>query len=376
MKIAQVVSTFPPYKGGMGNVAFHYSLELSKRGHAVDVCTPRHRQSELHNFRMRGLSPWLKIGNGSLIPQLLWQLRSYDVVHLHYPFFGGDVFVALARRLGIIKRLVITYHMDVVGRGALGTYFKWHSRHILPWVLTSAERIIITSNDYAEAGTLAPLFNRWPTKFTEVPLGANVAIFHPQPRDQDLLKRCALPADQPIILFVAALDQAHYFKGLHLLLPALRRLRQPATLLIVGRGELKAQYEAQARELGVANQVRFVGYVSDFDLARYYNLADVFILPSTDKSEAFGLVYVEAMACGKPAVGPRLPGVRTVIDDGITGLLIDPGNQDDIVRALDQLMLDPALRQQMGIAGLAKVQQQYTWPHIAERLEKIYKEVI
>lgn len=376
MKIAQVVSTFPPYKGGMGNVAFHYSLELAKRGHTVDVCTPRQHQAELHNFRVRGLSPWLQIGNGSLLPQLFWKLRRYDIVHLHYPFFGGDVFVALARRFGIIKRLIITYHMDIVGQGILGTYCRWHSRHILPWVLASADKVVVTSRDYAESGMLAPFINRWPDKFIDIPLGANVAIFHPQPRDSALVSQWVLPSDQPVILFVAALDPAHYFKGLHLLLPVLRRLNQPATLLVVGRGALRPQYEAQARELGITDQIRFVGYVSDFDLARYYNLADVFILPSTDISEAFGLVYVEAMACGKPVIGPRFPGVRTVIDDGINGLLIDPGNEDDVVRALDELLTDPALRQHMGQAGLAKVRQQYTWPLVAERLEDVYKKLL
>ena len=201
-------------------------------------------------------------------------------VYLVYPFFGGDVFVALARRLGIIKRLVITYHMDVVGRGTLGAYFRWHSRYLLPWVLASADRIIVTSKDYAESGLLSPLVRRWPDTFIDVPLGANVAIFRPHPRDSALVQQWQLPAEQPVVLFVAALDQAHYFKGLHLLLPALRRLCQPATLLVVGRGELKPQYEAQAHDLGIADQVRFVGYVSDFDLAKYYNLADIFILPS------------------------------------------------------------------------------------------------
>lgn len=378
MKIAQVVSTFPPYKGGMGNVAFHYSLELSKRGHVVDVCTPRHRrqQAELHTFRVRGLSAWWQVGNGSLMPQLLWKLRGYDVVHLHYPFFGSDVFVALARRLGLIRRLVVTYHMDIVGRGLLGWYCRWHNRYLLPWVIASADRVIVTSRDYATAGILAPLVRRRPEAFIDIPLGANVAIFHPQPPDEPLISTLALPPGQPVLLFVAALDAAHYFKGLHLLLPALRRLRHPATLLVVGRGPLRAQYETQARALGVADHVRFVGYVSDFDLARYYNLADVFVLPSVDTSEAFGLVYVEAMACAKPVIGPRLPGVRTVIDDGVTGLLVDPGNEDDIVQALDSLLADPAYRQRLGAAGLAKVQQRYTWPLVAERVEEVYRVIM
>ncbi len=377
MKVAQVVSTFPPYKGGMGNVAFHYSLELSKLGHDVTVYTPRRKRAEMkmHNFTIAGLSPLLSLGNASVLIQLLWRLNQFDVVHLHYPFFGSDVLVALAKRLWARKvKLVITYEMDVVGEGGWRSqYFAWHKKYLMPWVLSSADKIIVTSYDYAQSGDVADFLANNEALFTEIPLGANVKIFHPRPERSELRQQYGIGPDEPIMLFVAALDQAHYFKGLHLLLEAMGSLAQPAHLLVVGRGPLQQQYQKLANQYGISDRVHFVGYVSDFDLADYYNLCDVFVLPSTDKSEAFGLVYVEAMACAKPVIGSRLAGVRTVIDDGTTGFLIDPGNVADLRTKIEMILTDQQQAAQLGQAGLEKVQQHYTWRGVVEQIDQLYR---
>lgn len=379
MRIAQVVSTFPPYKGGMGTVAFHYSLELGKRGHEVTVVTPHYkrRQMTFHNFKLLGLRAILRFGNAAFCPQFLWKLCGYDLVHLHYPFFGGDVFVALARRIGCIQRLVITYHMDVVGgTGLKSRYFAWHTRHLMPWVLASADRVIVTSRDYAESGVIAPLLTRYPQRFVEVPLGAKASIFKPLPKNAALVRRYHLTPTDTVLLFVATLDRPHYFKGLHLLLDSLKSLPAATHLIVVGRGEMQGYYAGLARQLGLERRVHFAGYVSDFDLAEYYNLCDIFVLPSTDKSEAFGLVYVEAMSCGKPVVGSRLPGVRTVIDDTVNGRLITPGSVAELTAALSDLLVHPELRVAYGAAGLEKVQSRYTWKQVVSELEVVYRDVM
>ena len=97
--------------------------------------------------------------------------------------------------------------------------------------------------------------------------------------------------------------------------------------MVGGDGEWRTEYEAQARA-SLGDRVRFVGDVADETLPDYYRAADALALPSIDRTEAFGLVLLEALACGTPVVASRLPGVRTLVDDGRTGFLVDPGDLD------------------------------------------------
>lgn len=376
MTIAQIVSTFPPYKGGMGNVAFHYSLELSKLGYGVTVLTPHYqgRTNQFLNFKIKSLKRFCHWGNAACLPQLVWQALPYDVVHLHYPFFGGEVPIYFFKKLWPKKKLVITYHMDVVGRGFLGKFFSWHAKHILPKVIAVADKVLVSSLDYARTSLIADLVEKNPEKFVEIPFGANTKIFYPREKKIELLKKYGWKTEETILLFVAALDRAHYFKGLDHLLATMQNLPTSTKLLVVGRGDLKEYYQTQARELGVAQRVIFVGYINDFDLGDYYNLADIFVLPSVDRSEAFGLVYVEAMACAKPVVAVNLPGVRTVVDDGRTGFLIEPNNLEQLGQRLLELINNPAERQAMGQAGFTKAQEKYCWSvTVNNQLVKVYE---
>lgn len=375
MKIAQVVCAFPPYRGGMGNVAHHYSLELANLGHEVTVFTPHYkdREAQMENFKIKSLVPWLSYGLGAWLPQLFWQLRGFDIVHLHYPFFGGALPVyCLKRYLPKETKLVLTYHLDVVGRGLLGKYFSWHTKHLMPRMIKIADKIIVTSRDYAENSNLAPFIKSMPEKFVEIPLGTDANIFHPLARDQELMAKYQIKPEEKIILFVAALDRMHYFKGLNLLLEAMTKIKSQARLIVVGKGDMKEGYEAKAKELGIGNKVNFAGYVGGNDLPKYYNLADVFVMPSVDKSEAFGIVYTEAMACQKPVIAANLPGVRTVVEDNKTGYLITPGDLDGLVSRIEKILGDKELASKFGQAGLAKVRSEYTWAGIAKKIEEVY----
>jgi len=379
MKIAEVVSTFPPYHGGMGNVAFHYSRQLAELGHQVAVFTVKTGVAERDDprFRVCRLIPWLRYGNAGLAPQLLWKLRDFEVIHLHYPFFGGDIFPALIRRLATSKktRLIITYHMDVIGAGWAARYLAWHTKYLLPWVLSSADRVFVNSEDYARSGDLQDLFERRPDLFQVVPLGVDLTKYYPSPKNQLLIAKHQIEPREKILLFVAALDSAHGFKGLPQLLQALRRLDSHVRLLVIGDGDRRSTYEQSARDLGIKQRVEFLGRVDDDQLLQYYNLCDLFVLPSTDKTEAFGLVFLEAMACGKPVVGPRLAGVRTVIDDGRTGFLVEPGDIDDLTDKLKAILENDALAAEFGQAGLRKAREKYSWPTIVGQISQVLHEL-
>ncbi|MFA6534245.1 MAG: glycosyltransferase, partial [Patescibacteria group bacterium] len=272
MKIAQVVCTFPPYKGGMGNTAYHYSLELAKLGHAVTVFTPhfKDRLVNFQNFTIRGVAPWLSYGLGAWSPRLAWELSDFDIIQLHYPFFGGALPLWWLKKIKPRKtKLVLLYQMDVLGQGIWRRVFNWHAKYLMPGIIRAADKIIITSRDYAASSRLAPWLSIFPDKFVEIPLGVDTAVFQPTPPDSELIKKYQLKPGEKVILFTAALDTAHYFKGLDILLAATATLKNPARLVVVGKGDLKDFYERRAEELGLKDRVTFAGYLSDRDLARH-----------------------------------------------------------------------------------------------------------
>ena len=134
--IAIVVSTFPPYRGGMGNVAMKQALGLAKRGFNVTVATPGKNNlpdDSTWPFKVRRLKPLISYGNASFLPQLKSYLLDFDCVVLHYPFFGGVESICLTAKP--FPPLFVYYHMDALGRGVFRTIFNIHQRFFLPKII-------------------------------------------------------------------------------------------------------------------------------------------------------------------------------------------------------------------------------------------------
>jgi glycosyltransferase involved in cell wall biosynthesis len=185
-----------------------------------------------------------------------------------------------------------------------------------------------------------------------------------------------IPADAPLVLFVGVLDRAHHFKGAGNLIRAFAALKnRDAMLMLVGDGDLKEQFMQQAAGLGIAERTRFVGKVSNSDLPDYYAAADLAVLPSSPP-ESFGMVLIEAMACGKPVIASNLPGVRAVVSNNVDGLLLQPGNIPELTDKIDQLLRDPERRREMGMRGRQKVEAKYAWSVIIPNLTQVYEEVV
>ncbi len=372
MRIAHLVCSFLPYQGGMGNSCFSQVKELALKGHEVVVFTPLYKKESQFNypFKVIKIKPIIKYGNAAFLPQIYQYLKDFDVIHLHYPFFGVAEFIKFSK-----KPIVLQYHMDVVGRGLFKSFFNFHTKFILPKIIERADLIICSSVDYIKHSNIANLYKGNPKKFIEIPFGVDLNIFMPQNKDISLLEKYNLSAEEKIILFVGGLDKAHYFKGVENLIKSFSRVNSEysgVSLLIIGEGDLKPYYIKLAKDLGILNKVIFAGKVSNHDLPSYYNLSDIFVLPSVDKSEAFGIVLLEAMACARPAIASDLPGVRTVVDDKKTGLLVKPGNTNDLTEKLKYLLENNEERQKFGLAARKKVEEVYNWEKIIEQLEKIY----
>jgi len=376
MRIAQVTAVFPPYKGGIGQVAYHYARELTRIGELVTVLTPDYGEgSGNFSFEVKYLRPWFKWGRAGFCPQVFRKLLLFDVVQLHYPAFGLAEIVWLAK-LFFPKRftLVVFYHHDVVDSGILGLFFAWYTKHFLPRLIRVADKVLVSSFDYADHSDVTPWKQIYSYKFDEIPFGVTER-FVPANKQQDILETYSIDADSKIILFVGGLDRNHYFKGADKLIKACHDLTfDNWHLLLVGGGDLVPELKSLVYARGLDHKITFAGFVGDDRLPQFYQTADVFVLPSTDRSEAFGIVLVEAMACGVPVIASNLPGVRSVLIHGETGLLTPPKDIDRLREAIGRILTDENLRLRLGKAARARALKLYQWQVIGEQLLKIYNQ--
>lgn len=366
MKIAHIVCVYPPYGGGIGVACRRQVESLAKQGHQVTVFTPKYNANQKNNtsknLEIKRIKPFFKFGNAAILLKLFGKLKEYDLIQLHLPFIGSTFIVWLWKKIfGVKKELVVFYHMDLVGSGFKGFLFKVYSSIFLPLILKLADKIIVASEDYIENSDIAKFYHKNKQKFLIKPYLIDTVKFYPQERDISLCQKLAIKSEAKTALFVASLDAAHYFKGLTLLLRAWQKLKfSNKKLIVVGKGELLDFYRNLAQDLGIEKEVIFVGYVTDEELVKYYNSADVFVLPSIDKSEAFGLVTLEAQACGVPAVISNLPGVRKVIKEGKTGFVFEVNNVDDLSSKLKVILTDKKLAQDFAQAARARVEDKFS----------------
>lgn len=395
MRIAHIVSTYPPYYGGMGNTVFHMAGGLAARGHDIVVFTPgvygpeeirpaEAAPREMHTPEVQSqidyakrLKPSLRYGNAARLPSLERELKDMDVVHLHYPFFGTANLVRRWKERHPDRPLFITYHMDTRAPGWKGLVFAWYSTYWMPKILRSADCLIASSFDFAESSQASMIFAEAKEKWIELPFGVDSGRFKPRAKPEALFIRHKLRVDVPTFLFVGGMDAAHYFKGVPVLLQALLLLKKAGVdfqAVFIGDGGEREKFELTATGYRLGEQVRFVGHASDEELPYYYNMADLFILPSTTRGEAFGMVLLEAMASGLPVLASDLPGVRTVAEDG--GLVVTPGDPAELADAMLGFLSEDTDREEWGRRVRAVVEEKYQWERIVERLDREYQRYI
>jgi glycosyltransferase involved in cell wall biosynthesis len=379
MRIAHLTATFPPYWGGTGTVAFNQAAGLAARGHDVHVFTGTAggADDDPPGVTVHRLKPVISIGNAPLLPQLA-RLDGFDVVHFHHPFIFGSEAVLAGRLRRKRPALVATYHNRLIGERGRAPVFWLYEETMVRTVMRVADRVCVVSMDHAESvDHLRAWRRRHPERLVEVPNGVDTDAFRPGPVNAELRAEHGIPADATVALFAAALDRAHHFKRLDLVIEALARESAPELhLLVIGGGELLEDYRAQAQGAGVGERVHFTGAQPHGELPRFMHAADFLVL-ATEPPESFGLVYVEAMASGLPVIGTDIPGVRTVVRNGHNGFLVPRGDVPALTRSFERMVeLGPSGREVLGANGRADAEQIYAWPRVVEKLEAVYVDAL
>ena len=288
---------------------------------------------------------------------------------------AGVVFLDPALPLGLVGPRLISAPYVVVLHGAEVTVPGRlpGSRTLLRRVLLGAAGVVAAgSYPAAEAVRAAGR----PLPGLTVPPGVDVERFAPLagPAERAAVRRrFGLPEDAPLVLGVSRLVPR---KGFDVVIDAVARLRTPLSLAIAGAGRDAARLRHRAARAGVAGRVHLLGRVPDANLAALYGCADVFAMCCRDRwggleAEGFGIVFLEAAACGLPAVAGRSGGAHEAVADGETGFVVDPRDAGTVASAIDALLSDPARRRAMGAAARRRAQDGFAYDTLAARLEAL-----
>ncbi len=365
MRVAEVTAVYPPYRAGISHVVHDYAQYLLKSGEEVRVFTPAY--PGLNFSEEVEALPGLIYGKAAVLPQLFGKLKDFDVVHLHYPFYGTALIAALAAKF-FKKRLILTYHMKTRGQGFLGFIFEAHRLLVEPIILALSDAVLVSSIDYANSIDLRH------KNLMDQPFGVDTDLFSPNDHELARKKINLTPLDF-VFIFVGALDDAHYFKGIDLLLEAAAKLPKGESwkIIVVGGGNRLPILQSLAKEFGIFDHFIFAGIVDPVDLPDYYRAADVHLFPSIDRSEAFGLVTLEAASSGLPSLVSALPGVRTLVLHKETGLHVPPGNVEGWSLALQWALTHREKCRELGKNARVRVLQEYSQEVCLARLQRVFK---
>lgn len=369
MRVLHIYKDFYPVLGGIENHLLLLTRELSRLPDMeVEVLvTNTGPRTVVEHFGKVKVTKAARLATIASTPISLALFREagrcpYDLIHLHFPYPIGEM-AALWR--GRARRLVLTYHSDVVRQRVILRLY-----HPLLLRLLSRTDFIIASNpNYIET---SPYLVHFREKCTVIPYGIDVSFFQNQasPEVASQLKASYQP---PFLLFVG---KFRYYKGLHYLIDAMIKVHR-GTLLLIGSGPEEVPLRAQVKRLGLESRVAFLGPVEERLLPSFYHASHVLVLPSCQRAEAFGIVQLEAMACGLPVVSTQLgTGTSYVNRHGITGLVVPPGAPAALAGALNQLLGDEALRQAMGRAGRERVEAEFTKERMVDRVMALYRRVL
>lgn len=357
--------------GGLERYVFELGRALEGEVQFVNIVAQRGARPDVP---MAGETVYARplgsLGGTPVCPGMPWHaLRRhwrapFDIVHLQFP---ADPMAHLASALlpRGVKR-VIGWHSDIVRQQRLLKLY----RPLLDRTLRRADAIIAATPAHVSSSQqLQSVRNT--AKFRIIPYGFDLARFAQRPALADRIRERFAGR---FLLF--ALGRHVYYKGFEFLIRALTSLPD-AALALGGQGPLTPELERIARDAGVAQRVRFVGRIPDQDLPAWYHACDAFCLPSVEPAEAFGIVQVEAMACGKPVVCCELGnGVTWVNRDGETGLVVPPADAAALAAALSRLQQDASLRARLGEAGRRRAFAEFTSAAMAKATLAVYREVL
>ncbi|MFO7690533.1 MAG: glycosyltransferase, partial [Cryobacterium sp.] len=300
-------------------------LAVSDDRSGCDTCCKHIRVVKLP-LLMRPLSTPIAAGFAQAFRRLA---ASSDIIHVHSPWPMGELALLTAR---LRSPVVLTWHFDIVKQRAVAPLY----RPLVAAVLKRCARVICSNPNLAAT---SPYLANCGEKLAVIPFGIETSAWEPRGDEASEVERIRLRNKHPLVLFVGRLV---YYKGVDVLLRAIAQI--DANLALIGTGPLEDELKRLARSLRIEGRVAFLGALPNRDLRLYYNACDVFVLPSVARSEAFGLVLLEAMCAGKPLITTELgTGTSWINQHGQTGLVVPPRDPGALAQAISMIAADRTL---------------------------------
>jgi len=384
LDICLITKMYPPRTGGGATYAYELANALGELGHSVDVYTqsvPWEDGSPTTHpnvtvVRLTKARPLVVVSTlcFSIACRLWGDFAEYDVIHgTLMPASTVAFDPPFLRSLGV--PLVLTSHgtsydeaRSVDPQRPVDYLFRYvfHPINVVLDAVAgrSADRIIAVSDHAREQ--LRDRYRFDEDRLVTIPPGIDTGRFRPMDEQHP-----AVDPSKESILVLSRLDPR---KGIDTAVRAFARLDRPdAELLIAGTGRLESNLKQLATELGVRERVRFLGFVPDEELPVLYSSADLFVLPSD--YEGFGIVFLEAMACGTPVIGTDVGGIPTAVDAGETGYLVPQGGVDELADRMNGLLDDDEQYEEM-VTRAREWGESHDWSEIASRVSQVYTRCI
>lgn len=365
---------FYPFLGGLEARVLDLGKWMVENGSDVMVLTSHEEDTpaseDVDGISVHRSSTWFSLFNGLFCPGILKDLLTldYDIIDVNLPDPVNSVFAYIASVVRG-KPLTVTYHADILKDDWYHKPFTFVFGFLQRLILGRAKVIFSTSPNYAES---SPVLKKYLSKVSIASSFVDPARFHPDVECEKIRSKHVKDGEK-LVLFVGRLIP---YKGLFVLLKAFKGLVEDvdARLIIAGTGVLEEDLRAKILELGLYDKVVFAGKVSDEELPSYYRAADLFVLPSINRAEAFGLVLAEAMSCATPVVTTDFSGMPYVMKE--CGLKVKPGDPVQLKSAMLKILLDSELSGKFGSAGRCRVQKLFTAEVVGKKILKAYNEIL
>ena len=367
MRILQI-GKFYPIRGGVEKVMYDLTVGISEMGIPCDMlCASEKKQTIQLNEKGRVLcTPILmKAAATTISPEMVFALRKmvkeYDVIHVHHP----DPMACLALYLSGFKgKVVLHWHSDILKQRWLLKLY----RPLQSWLVHRADAVVGTSPVYLAE---SPYLQHAQHKTKCVPIGIDPML--PNVAGAEKIRQ-----QYPGKKIVFSMGRLIGYKGYQYLVEAAKYLSDDFVVLIGGTGHLMSDLQSKIAQWNLQDKVKLLGFVRDDEVAAYYTACDLFCLPSIMKTEAFGIVQIEAMSCGKPVVTTKIPesGVSWVNQDGVSGLNVEPRDAKALAAAIEKVTDNPEDYKHFSEGAKRHFDEMFTKPKMIQTCLDLYKQLL
>jgi len=367
MRVLQLGKYYPPDIGGIEKVMYDITEALNEKNIKCDVLCSNsineYKEEIINGYKIYRTKSYGKFASTSITPQMIFKLREiisdYDIIHVHFPDPMANIALMLSNHKN--KKIILHWHSDIIKqKNLLKLYLPFQN-----WLLKRADAIIATTPKYIEE---SKYLQKYKEKCVSIPIGIDKI----KSNKNEILKIKNRYSNKKIIF---SLGRLIYYKGFEYLIKAAQYLDNEYVILIGGTGHLKDILKKIIIKNNLENKVKLLGRIKDEEKGNYYEACDVFCLSSIEKSEAFGIVQIEAMSFGKPIIATKIKGsgVDWVNENGITGINVESKNSKAIAEAIKFLTNNKEIYNQFSYNAKYRFQKIFTKEKMIDSIINLYK---